>query len=41
MSWSSQWALSFWICHQYPICISVCLISSRNSINLDFHLIFI
>jgi hypothetical protein len=21
MSWSSQWSLSFWIPHQYPICI--------------------
>jgi hypothetical protein len=20
-SWSSQWSLSFWISHQYPICI--------------------
>jgi hypothetical protein len=20
-SWSSQWSLSFWLCHQYPICI--------------------
>jgi hypothetical protein len=20
-SWSSQWALSFWLSHQYPICI--------------------
>jgi hypothetical protein len=21
MSWSSQWSLSFWSSHQYPICI--------------------
>jgi hypothetical protein len=21
MSWSSQWSLSFWLSHQYPICI--------------------
>jgi hypothetical protein len=21
MSWSSQWSLSFWISHQYSICI--------------------
>jgi hypothetical protein len=21
MSWSSQWSLSFWFSHQYPICI--------------------
>jgi hypothetical protein len=21
MSWSSQWFLSFWRSHQYPICI--------------------
>jgi hypothetical protein len=22
-SWSSQWSLSFWISHQYPICIFI------------------
>jgi hypothetical protein len=21
-SWSSQWSLSFWLTHQYPICIA-------------------
>jgi hypothetical protein len=21
MSWSSQWSLTFWLSHQYPICI--------------------
>jgi hypothetical protein len=38
-SWSSQWSLSFWISHQYPICIPLLrmwLIFSQKFIDVIF-----
>jgi hypothetical protein len=26
MPWSSQWFLSFWLSHQYPICIHLLIL---------------
>jgi hypothetical protein len=33
-SWSSQWYISFWISHQYPICISLLHIRATCPVQL-------
>jgi hypothetical protein len=40
-SWSSQWSLSFWLSHLYPICILLphsCYIPSPSSLTWSFWL---
>jgi hypothetical protein len=34
MSWSSQWSLSFWLSHHYPICIPILPIRATCPVNL-------